>query len=379
MGKRTSVGLLLIVVLAIGLIGLPALAAEPIKIGTVLPTTGPIATFGQSTLNGIRLAIEEINAAGGVLGRPIELINEDTKSDATETRNAVAKLITRDNVLAIIGEVASTNTLAGAPVAQAEKVPMVTPGSTNEKVTEVGDYIFRTVFIDPYQGKVVANFAAKSLKAKRAALLTALSSDYSMGLASVFKAEFTKRGGKIVSEQSYSEGDQDFSAQLTKIRSIKPDVLYIPGYYTEIALIARQAKQLGVKVQILGSEGTESPKLFELGGDAVEGILFSTHYSAEVKNPIAQRFLKNYKAKYGKDPEALSALGYDAALVVADAIKRAGKVDRNALRDALARTKNVQVVTGVITLDAKRNPIKSVVILRVEKGQKYSLVEQVNP
>ncbi len=379
MGKKTFGVLVLILLLATGLVVLPALAAEPIKIGTVLPTTGPIATFGQSTLNGIKMAIAEINAAGGVLGRQIELINEDTKSDATETRNAVAKLINRDNVLAIIGEVASTNTLAGAPVAQSQGVPMVTPGSTNEKVTEVGDYIFRTCFVDPYQGKIVASYAARSMKAKRAALLTALSSDYSVGLANVFKAEFTRLGGKIVSEQSYSEGDQDFSAQLTKLRSIKPDVLYIPGYYTEIALIARQARQLGVKIQILGSEGTESPKLFELGGDAVEGILFSTHYSAEVKNPIAQRFLKNFKEKYGKDPEALSALGYDAALVVADAVKRAGKVDRKALRDALARTKNVNAVTGVITLDARRNPIKSVVILRVEKGQKYKLVEQINP
>ncbi|MCL4516232.1 MAG: ABC transporter substrate-binding protein [Firmicutes bacterium] len=379
MSKKTFGVLALILLLAIGLVGLPALAAEPIKIGTVLPTTGPIATFGQSTLNGIKMAIEEINAAGGVLGRRIELVNEDTKSDATETRNAVAKLINRDNVLAIIGEVASTNTLAGAPVAQSQGVPMVTPGSTNEKVTEVGDYIFRTCFVDPYQGKIVASYAARSMKAKRAALLTALSSDYSVGLANVFKAEFTRLGGKIVSEQSYSEGDQDFSAQLTKLRSIKPDVLYIPGYYTEIALIARQARQLGVKIQILGSEGTESPKLFELGGDAVEGILFSTHYSAEVKNPIAQRFLKNFKEKYGQDPEALSALGYDAALVVADAVKRAGKVDRKALRDALAKTRNVKVVTGVITLDARRNPIKSVVILRVEKGQKYKLVEQINP
>ena len=261
-------------------------AAETFKVGVVGPRTGPVATYGLSVINAVTLAVEELNAAGGVLGRQIELIVEDNKADATETNNAFRKLISRDQVHAIIGAVVTANSIVGAQVAQMMKVPMITPTSTAEKVTQEGDYIFRSCLIDPVQGRIMANFAYNSLEVREIACLTAQSNDYSVGLEEVFTKTFEELGGKVVASESYSEGDQDFKAQLTKIRAKKPEAIYVPGYYTEAGLIARQMRQLGMDLPILGPDGFDSPKLFEIGGDAVFGSYFTNHYSVETEDEV---------------------------------------------------------------------------------------------
>jgi len=372
------VSILMLGSLLVGCGGPSANNDKEIKIGTDLELTGGVSSFGNSTLNGIKLAFKQINAAGGVLGKQIVLVNEDNKSEAAETANSAKKLIEQDQVLAIIGAVASSNTLAAAPIAQAAKVPMITPTSTNPKVTETGDYIFRTCFIDPFQGTIMSKFATKSLKAKKAAIFTDVTSDYSKGLTDVFKADFQKLGGQIVDEESYAQKDTDFNAQLTKIKAANPDVIYVPGYYTEVGLIIKQARQLGIKQAFLGTDGWDSPKLTEIAGNATNNGYFSNHYSPEDKSPAIQDFVSKYKAEYGQTPDALATLGYEGALILADAIKRAGKVDREALRDALASTKDFSAVTGKITLDAQRNPIKAAVIIEMKEGKQHFL-EKVNP
>jgi branched-chain amino acid transport system substrate-binding protein len=361
-------------------------AAETFKVGVVGPRTGPVATYGLSVINAVTLAVEELNAAGGVLGRQIELIVEDNKADATETNNAFRKLISRDQVHAIIGAVVTANSIVGAQVAQMMKVPMITPTSTAEKVTQEGDYIFRSCLIDPVQGRIMANFAYNSLEVREIACLTAQSNDYSVGLEEVFTKTFEELGGKVVASESYSEGDQDFKAQLTKIRAKKPEAIYVPGYYTEAGLIARQMRQLGMDLPILGPDGFDSPKLFEIGGDAVFGSYFTNHYSVETEDEVSLRFVDSYRAKFGHDPDGFGALGYDAALILFDAIERAGDAAlaknvataRVAIRDALAGTKDINVVTGTLTLDENRNPIKSAVILKVVDGG-YEFVERIDP
>jgi len=349
-----------------------------IKIGADLELTGGISTFGNSTLNGVKLAFKEINAAGGVLGKQITLISEDNKSEPAETANAVKKLIEQDQVLAVIGAVASSNTLAAAPIAQAAGVPMITATSTNPQVTETGDYIFRTCFIDPFQGTVMSKFATNTLKAKTAAILVDMTSDYSKGLTEVFKNDFQKLGGKIVAEESFAQKDTDYNAQLTKIKAANPDVVYVPAYYTEVGLILKQARQLGLKQPFLGTDGWDSPKLTEIAGTATDKGYFSNHYSPDDTAPAIQDFVKKYQAEYGQVPDALATLGYEAGMIVADAIKRAGKVDRQALRDALAATKDFPATTGNITLDENRNPIKAAVIIEMKDG-KQTFLEKVNP
>lgn len=361
-------------------------AAETFKVGVVGPRTGPVATYGLSVINSVTLAVEEINASGGVLGRQIELIIEDNKADATETNNAFRKLISRDQVHAIIGAVVTANSIVGAQVAQMMKVPMITPTSTAEKVTREGDYIFRSCLIDPVQGRIMANFAYNSMGIREVACLTAQSNDYSVGLEEVFAKTFEELGGKVVASESYSEGDQDFKAQLTKIRAKKPEAIYVPGYYTEAGLIARQMRQLGMDQPILGPDGFDSPKLFEIGGDAILGSYFTNHYSIETEDEVSLRFVDSYRAKYGQDPDGFGALGYDAALILFDAIQHAGDAAlaknlasaRAAIRDALADTKDISVVTGTLTLDENRNPIKSAVILKVVDGG-YEFVERIDP
>lgn len=340
-----------------------------IEIGFFGALTGPQATFALSGRNGARLAVEELNRAGGVLGKRIDLLVEDDRNEPAEAAAVVSKLITRDHVVALIGENASSRTLAAAPVAQNYRIPMVSPSSTNVEVTKKGDYIFRVCFIDPYQGKALATFARQTLRATTAALLVDARSDYSVGLAQAFRDHFTTAGGRVVAELKYSEGDSDFSAQLTAIRPVRPDVLFIPGYYTDAGLIARQSRALGLEASLLGADGWDSPKLTEIGGPAVEGAYFSNHYSVNDPRPAVKKFVTTYQHTYGAEPDSIAALSYDAARLVADAIRRAGSTEGKRVRDALAATKEFPAVTGTISLDADRNPVKPAVILKVEGGR----------
>ena len=349
--------------------GTPGVTADTILLGEVGSLTGSEATFGISTRNAIELAINEVNAAGGVKGRKIEVRVYDNQSKPEEAAQAANRLINQDNVLLILGEVASSNSMAMAEKAQPAKVPMISNASTNPKVTEIGDYIFRVCFIDPFQGYVMAKFAHDNLKLNKVAVLRDLGSAYSQGLADVFERKYTEMGGKIVARETYTKGSTDFRSQLTAIKRASPDAIYIPGYYNDIGLIARQARELGITATLMGGDGWDSEKLFELGGSAVEGSYFSNHYSPDDPSPRVQKFIASYKAAYGSVPDSLAALGYDAAMVAVDAIKRAPSFDRAAIRDAIAQTKNFHGVTGSITLDEKRNATKSAVVLQVGKGQ----------
>lgn len=369
---------LLAAALSFGCGGVKSADSQGIKVGFFGALTGPQATFALSGRNGALLAIDEIDRGGGVLGRPLTLVVEDDRGEASEAASAVSKLITRDHVVALIGENASSRSLAAAPIAQSYEVPMISPSSTNVEVTKKGDYIFRVCYIDAYQGKVLASFARKNLKAQTAAILTDSRSDYSVGLADAFRAAFTAAGGRIVAEAKYSEGDSDFSAQLTSIRPLSPDVLFIPGYYTDAGLIARQARGLDLKATLLGADGWDSPKLVEIGGDAMEGAYLSNHYSVDDPAPAVRKFVEAYKKKYGADPDSIAATSYDAIRLLADAITRAGSTEGPRIRDALASTKDFAGVTGTITMDADRNPIKPAVVLKVEGGR-FKFADSVAP
>ncbi len=349
-----------------------------IRIGEYGSLTGAQATFGISTRDGIQLAVDEINAAVGINGKTLKVITVDDQGKPEQAAVAVTKLITQDQVQVVLGEVASSLSLAAAPLCQERKVPMITPSSTNPKVTQVGDYIFRVCFIDPFQGQVMADFAMQHLNAKTAAILRDQKSDYSMGLADFFIKRFKEKGGSIVIDQSYVAGDVDFKSQLTTLREKKPDVIFVPGYYTEVGLIAQQARELGIKVPLLGGDGWESSKLFEIGGKALNECYFSTHYSSESTDPMVAEYVKKYQAKYGSVPDGLATLGYDAAGVLAEALKRAKSLGGADIRDALAQTKAYAGVTGSISMDANRDAVKSAVVLKVENG-KASYVTTVNP
>ena len=358
--------------------GTPGVTGDTILLGEVGSLTGSEATFGISTRNAIDLAIREVNAAGGVKGKKIDIRVYDNQSKPEEAAQAANRLINQDNVLLILGEVASSNSMAMAEKAQPAKVPMISNASTNPKVTEIGDYIFRVCFIDPFQGFVMAKFAHDNLKVNKVAVLRDLGSAYSQGLADVFERKYTEMGGKIVARETYTKGSTDFRSQLTAIKRGSPDAIYIPGYYNDIGLIARQARELGITATLMGGDGWDSEKLFELGGSAVEGSYFSNHYSPDDPSPRVQKFIAAYKAAYGSVPDSLAALGYDAAMVAVDAIKRAPSFDRAAIRDAIAQTKNYHGVTGSITLDEKRNATKSAVVLQVGKG-KTKYVDTIAP
>jgi branched-chain amino acid transport system substrate-binding protein len=375
----------LLVFSAIALLVLPGCGAEKppgaegIKVGFFGALTGPTATFAQSGKNGVTLAVEELNASGGVLGgKRIELLVEDDRGEPTEAASAVSKLITRDHVVALIGEQASSRTIAAAPIAQSYGIPMISPTSTNVEVTKKGDYIFRVCFTDAYQGAVLSSFARNDLKAETAAQLVDVRNDYSVGLAQAFRESFQKAGGRVVAEEKYSEGDSDFSAQLTAIRPLDPDVLVVPGYYTDAGLIARQAKALGLRAVLLGGDGWDSPKLTEIGGESVEGSYFSNHYSADDPSTTVRRFVNDYRKKYGAEPDSIAALSYDATKLLADAIRRAGSTEGKRIRDALADTKGFVAVSGTVTMDADRNPIKPAVVLKVEGGR-FRFVTSVSP
>jgi branched-chain amino acid transport system substrate-binding protein len=349
-----------------------------ILVGEYGSLTGGIATFGISTRDGSQMALDEVNGAGGVLGQKIKLLVEDDQSKPEEASTVVTKLINQNHVVAMLGHVASSHSLAAAPICQANKVPMITPSSTNPRITQVGNYIFRVCFIDPFQGAVMAKFAADTLKVKKVAQLVDVRSDYSVGLQTFFRQHFKSLGGEVVSEQSYSAGDSDFRAQLTQIKAAKPEAIYVPGYYTEVGTIARQARELGITVPLLGGDGWDSPKLWEIGGEALNGCYFSNHYSTDDPSPMVQKFVGDYRARYKQVPDALAALAYDAAKILADAIKRAGSTDGEKVRAAIAATRDFQGVTGTITINADRNAVKPAVVLKVEGG-KYKLIETIKP
>jgi branched-chain amino acid transport system substrate-binding protein len=343
-------------------------SSSEILIGHYASMTGAEATFGRSTDNGIRLAVDEINAAGGVNGKKLRVITYDDKGEAREAGSAVTRLVSSDRVVAVLGEVASGLSLVGAPVCQDNGVPMISPSSTNPKVTEVGDMIFRVCFIDPFQGWVCAKFAHENLKLKKAAILYDQVAPYAVGLNEEFAKAFKNFGGEIVSTQTYQKGDPDFSAQLTKIRAANPQIIFIPGYYTDVGNIALQARKLGIEVPLLGGDGWDSEQLGKIGGKAIDGSYYSNHYSHQDPNPRVQDFIKKYDERFHGTPDGLAALGYDAARILADAIGRAKSTDGAAIAAELANTKDFDGVTGKITIDKDRNAVKPAVMLEMKNG-----------
>ena len=352
--------------------------AGDIVVGEYASLTGTKADFGITTTNGVELAADQINAAGGLLGRKIALNKQDDTGDASQVGTVVTRFVTGDRVDCVIGEVASKLSKRAAPICQKAKTPMITPSSTNPEVTRIGDYIFRACFTDPFQGGVLARFARATLHAKRAAVLRDVSNDYSVGLADVFVQEFKRQGGIITVDKSCSEGDDNFRPQLTAIAATKPDVILAPVYYREVALIARQAKEAGVKAPLLGGDGWDSPNVLELAGGALDGCYMSNHYSEAQGGRIIQKFVADYQAKFHAKPNALAALGYDAMNMYAEAVKRAGGTDKAKVRDELAATKGFRGVTGTITMDAERNAVKDAVILQA-RGDKFVYVATVKP
>lgn len=349
------------------------------KIGFFGDLSGPTFNFGQSAMNGVLMAAVEINQAGGINGHNIDVVIEDDKGSPESAAQSAGKLISRDKVVALIGAGASGDSLAAAPLAQSARVPLISPSSTNPAVTQVGDYIFRACFIDAFQGEVMAKFAANTLRAKKAAIMLDFNSPYSRGLTEFFEFSFAKLNGQIVVKQSYSQGDADYRGQLSVIKAAAPDVIYIPGYYGDVAIIARQARQLGLTVPLLGADGWDAPELWELGGDALNGSYISNHYSADDPSENIQKFVHDYRQRYGNvTPDAHAALAYDALRFLAEAIQRAGTTEGPKLRDALAQTKNFAGVTGIISMDAGRNAVKPAVILELRDG-KYIYKETIQP
>ena len=340
--------------------------------------TGRDASFGESSLDGATLAVDELNASGGALGRPIELIVEDDRSLAGESATAAKKLISRDHVVALVGECSSARTLEAASVAQAAGIPLVSPASTNAKVTQVGDEIFRVCFTDSFQGDVLATFARRRLGLSRAALLVDSTAPYSVGLAESFSRKFLALGGVVVATQKYSGTDTDFRAQLTAIRASRPDTLFLPGYYVAAGLVARQARDLGLRATLLGGDGFEAPQLLEIGGDALEGAYYSTHFAVENTGRLSREFVDAFHKRYGALPNGLAALTYDTVRLVADAINRAGTTEHGALRRALAGTRDFPGVTGSTTLNAQRDADKAAAIITVRSGR-LAFVESFRP
>lgn len=354
-------------------------SGDEILIGEYGSLTGPNATFGISSTNGLKLAVEELNNAGGLLGKKVKLITYDDQGKPSEAQTVVQRLIKNDNVVAVIGEVASSNSKAGAPICQQNKIPMITPASTNPEVTAIGDYIFRVCFIDPFQATVVSKFILNTLKLKKVALLKDVKNAYSTGLADFFEKEFKNMGGEIVEVQSFSAGDKDFKAQLTSIKAKNPEAIFIPAYYTDVNLISIQAREIGLTVPLIGSDGWESEKLTEgKAKDALEGCYFSTHVSTENPDPKIQEFIKKYKAKYNAMPDAMAFLAYDAGLILFEAMKKAGTTEPEKVKNELAKIKDFLGVTGKISINEQRNAVKPAVILEI-KGGEFKFKETVSP
>jgi len=379
MKSKTTVFIILFFLISIMISSCNKNQDNVIKIGQFASLTGSEATFGISSDNGIKLAVEEINSSGGLLGKQIQLVTEDNQGKPNETQTVVQKLINRDKVVGIIGEVASSRSKAAAPICQQNKIPMISQASTNPEVTAIGDYIFRVCFIDPFQATVMSKFALNSMKVKKVALLIDQRNAYSTGLAENFKKTFVEKGGEIIEEQKYSSGDKDFKAQLTAIKYKNPEAIFIPGYYTDVGLIAIQSREIGLTVPLFGGDGWESDKLTEgKAKDALEGCFFSTHISTEDPNPLIQNFIKKYRDKYKIEPDAYSFLGYDAIMLMADAIKRAGSTNGEKIKFELSKTKDFKGVTGNITINDQRNAIKPAVVLEI-KGGKFKYKETIAP
>jgi len=352
---------------------------SPIKIGYFGDLSGQTFNFGRSAYNGVIMAADEINQAGGINGRKIDVVIEDDRGSPEEAARITAKLIDEDKVVAIIAGGTSGISRAAAPKAQSSHIPLISPSSTDPAVTQTGDYIFRACFVDSFQGEVMASFAANTLNAQKAAILFDFNSPYGRGLTDFFKLSFTKLGGRIVSEQSYAQGDQDFKGQLSSIRSAEPDIIYIPGYYADVARIAKQARMIGLTQPLLGGDGWDAPELWQLGGDALNGAYISTHYSIDDPAPVIQTFVESYKQRYQNLlPDAHAALAYDASRLLADAIMRAGTTEGEKLRDALAETRNFEGVTGMISMDADRNAVKPAVVLKL-RDLKFIYQETIEP
>lgn len=341
-------------------------SGDTIKIGFIGPLTGDASSYGQSSQKGLLLLEDQINNAGGINGKKIEIVSVDDEGKPATTSTGGMKLINSDKVVAIVGPVTSTCANSFAPIAQKYNIPMITGTCTDVNITKAGDCIFRTCFTDPFQGKVMAKFATEDLKAKTAAVLYNNGDDYSKGLFTAFKDSFT---GTIVDTETYSKGDKDFNAQLTKISAKKPDVLFLPEYYSDVAVIARQARNMGITATIIGGDGFDSPELFSVGGDAVNGVYFSNHYTSDDTSEAVVQFIKDYKAKYNAEPDAFAALTYDAGKVLCESIKNAGSTDANAIKNAL-KSYNGSVVCGKISFDSDRNAVKSAVIIKTVDGKK---------
>lgn len=351
---------------------------DTIRVGVFNSLTGGTATFGISSTQGAQMAADEWNSRGGLLGKKIELIVEDDQSKPDEAALAVTKLINQNRVVAILGEVASSRTLAGAPIAQKAGIPLITPASTNPKVTQVGDFIFRVCYVDSFQGAVCARFATQNLGLNRLAILKDIKNDYSVGLADYFKQNVLALGAEIVSEQSYSEGDTDFRAQITAMKGADPEGIFIPGYYTEAGLIAKQIREQNIAAVLIGGDGWDSPRTPEIGGDAVEGAFFCNHYSADDTSQAVQSFVARYKERHGYVPDAMAPLTYDAANLLFAAIQRAGTTDGRAVRDAIAQTRDFPGICGSVTIDSERNARKSAVMIQI-RGGKFTVYDIIKP
>ena len=351
---------------------------DEILIGEYASMTGDTATFGQGTHNGIMMAIEEANAAGGIKGKKLKLVMLDDASKAEQAQTVVTKLCSDDKVVAVLGEVASTRSIRGGSICQKYGVPMISPSSTNPAVTEIGDNVFRVCFTDDFQAAVAAHYAWDA-GYKKTAIFTDTKSDYSVGFAKNFTAEYTKLGGQIAGEKSYQSGEVDFKSQLNALKGTSPDCVLIPGYYSEVGTIARQAKEIGLSVPLVGGDGWDSPELVKGAGTALEGCVFTDHYfSTDLKEPEIQNFIKGFSAKYGKNPDALSALGYDSAKLLIGAIGRAKTLDSAGVRAAIAETKDFPGVTGKVSIDAMGNARKSALVLQI-KGSEFKVLKSYTP
>ena len=356
---------------------------DTIKVGALFELTGNVANYGTSTLNGFKMAVDEVNAKGGVNGKKIEVVQADNKSEPSESGNAATKLVTQDKVVAVVGPATSGSVAAAEPILTANKTPLIAPCATAPAITRGKDgkakpYVFRACFIDPYQGKIMAEFAAKDLKLKKIAILNDSSSDYSKGLAEVFEKTFTENGGQIVAKEAFLSKDVDFKAALTKLKAANPDALYIPGYYEEVSKIIKQAREVGITTPLLGSDGWDSPKLVEIAGkESTDKTYFTSAYTAQDKDPGVQKFINSYKEKYGKVPDVFALQGYNAGLVLFHALEETKGEGGTKLAEAIAKTKDLQVANGKFSYDEHHNPITTALILELKDGVQ-TLVKKIN-
>ena len=372
-----ALSVLLVTALFIGCTGPGAGSDDEIRIGVNYELSGRVATYGQSSVDGIELAIKQVNEAGGIDGKKITLIKYDNKSEPQEATTLANKLIEQDKVVAILGPATSGSFMSQIPVAEKSKVPVASGSATADEVTVdesgVKEYAFRICFNDSYQGTGMATYALNNLSKTKAVIIMDNSSDYGKGLAENFEKTFTEGGGTIVAKESFVKGDTDFNAILTSIRSEDFDVIFLPGYYEEAGLIIKQARDLGIDVPILGADGFDSPDLVKLAGeDALNDIYFSNHYSSLDEDPLVVQFIEDFNEEYGREPDAFNALGYDLAMFVVDGLKRAGKVDREALKDALASTEDFAGVTGSFSIDENHNPVKAIVVINLKDGKQHT-------